>query len=475
MSLDSLHIFTAVLLFVMMVHVLSNAQLSYPYSFDCAMRQLALEYAQKIQPFLSRDQLQEVADALNGAPEKSQNCTVTLHDLHTIPKLKTRKPHSRNSNNIDCTIFVDYNFGNDNNNGTIDYPIQHLHHAIQLFASNAINSNSNSNSGCTETIVKKHIILREGIHYLENTINITSNIRNLIISNLNNEKVQLSGGIKLNCNNNWQPTSISPLIYKCNVSIANMDMGTIREINGLRVNSTRGIRARYPNGNPEYFPCGFCSNISAKSWIKSNCSTVPRIEIKPNIPYRNDTENNLFEYYQMGVGSNNTNTSNYNNNYDVNYRYNYKYCCDVFEPNYGYWCGNNVQGGGAAPYTYSGGLEFDNNILPNSKYYNSNNLKNGMIHSFNGGLWSTWMFEINNQMFSRNRNRNSNSSTIYFKKGGFQDARGGTNGGKFFIDNVFVELDHPNEYYFNQTSQVLYYYLNITDNNKTYINQTLIH
>ena len=30
------------------------------------MRQLALEFAQNIQPFLSKDQLQEIADALNG-------------------------------------------------------------------------------------------------------------------------------------------------------------------------------------------------------------------------------------------------------------------------------------------------------------------------------------------------------------------------------------------------------------------------
>ena len=33
----------------------------YPPSFDCPMRQLALEFAQNIQPFLSLDQLQEIA------------------------------------------------------------------------------------------------------------------------------------------------------------------------------------------------------------------------------------------------------------------------------------------------------------------------------------------------------------------------------------------------------------------------------
>ena len=38
----------------------------YPPSFDCPMRQLALEFAQDIQPWLTTTSLQEIADALNG-------------------------------------------------------------------------------------------------------------------------------------------------------------------------------------------------------------------------------------------------------------------------------------------------------------------------------------------------------------------------------------------------------------------------
>ena len=42
------------------------------------MRQLAMDYAQKIQPFRSKMHFQELADALNGAPE-ARNCNVTVN------------------------------------------------------------------------------------------------------------------------------------------------------------------------------------------------------------------------------------------------------------------------------------------------------------------------------------------------------------------------------------------------------------
>ena len=38
----------------------------YPPTFDCPMRQLALQFAQEIQPWLTTTSLQQIADALNG-------------------------------------------------------------------------------------------------------------------------------------------------------------------------------------------------------------------------------------------------------------------------------------------------------------------------------------------------------------------------------------------------------------------------
>ena len=38
---------------------------------------------------------------------------------------------------------------------------------------------------------------------------------------------------------------------------------------------------------------------------------------------------------------------------------------------------------------------------------------------------------------------NSTTGNFTFGKGGFQGARGANEGGDFFVENVFEELDHP--------------------------------
>ena len=57
------------------------------FDFDCGMRELALEYAIEINPNLSMQQLQYIADALNGSPEKIDNCTITPSKLIQHSKL----------------------------------------------------------------------------------------------------------------------------------------------------------------------------------------------------------------------------------------------------------------------------------------------------------------------------------------------------------------------------------------------------
>ncbi len=91
-------------------------------TFDCPMRQLALEWAIEIQPSLSHDQLQEIADALNGSPE-AQNCSVSpeyidYSKLGRDPPPKHRLP--KVWNDVDgkgIQIFVDPRKGDDSNPG----------------------------------------------------------------------------------------------------------------------------------------------------------------------------------------------------------------------------------------------------------------------------------------------------------------------------------------------------------------------
>ena len=59
----------------------------------------------------------------------------------------------------------------------------------------------------------------------------------------------------------------------------------------------------------------------------------------------------------------------------------------------------------------------------------------------------------------------ANERSITFDKGGFQGARGNNNGDEYYVENIFEELDYPDEFFYNQTEKMLYYYNNYTDAN----------
>jgi hypothetical protein len=69
------------------------------------------------------------------------------------------------------------------------------------------------------------------------------------------------------------------------------------------------------------------------------------------------------------------------------------------------------------------------------------------------GHWASWFFEVDR----------FNSTAFWWTKGGFQSARGNRNGGEFYVENVFEELDGPNEFYYDTASTptpTLYYFHN---------------
>ena len=93
--------------------------------------------------------------------------------------------------------------------------------------------------------------------------------------------------------------------------------------------------------------CQFCV---ASSWIPPTCGGNPDTEYYPFYPYRNDTTQNYFQHYQLGIGASHGS------------------CCKQFDPPAGFWCSNETQGGGAFTYRTPSGLVFDKTILPNSPY-----------------------------------------------------------------------------------------------------------
>eukprot|EP01084_Bolivina_argentea_P066965 122064_1 len=473
-----------------------------PEDFDCPMRQLALEFAMNIQPHLAKDQLQEIADALNGARESINKTCVQVPS--TWEKQHKQPPSWNDLNEFyDTDIFVDFHKGNDDNDGSLHKPLKHLDFAVEL---------AQKLHGTNE----KRIILREGRHYLRKTINITPENNNLLITNFNAENVELSGALPISCawqqvsghNESWitlqntdgiwggpngpgqnstdgvdiyvgQANSfedcknmILPIYKKYNFgaftwessaagSYKNVCYGIvgssyrtnsatyattgvligaantykcqitdskITSIMGLRINGSRAIRARYPNGNPETFPCGFCSNLDAHAWF-STCTAKPDKEYHYG-PKRNTTQGNWFEQYQMGVGG----------------------CCSEMVPPAGYWCGSETQGGGAFTYVIPSGIDYTG-VLPNAPY---KDVTGGVIQAWRPAHWSSWMFLLDPKTYDPAK------STIQFIKGGFQGARGSKSGGEFYIENIFEELDYPTEWFYNESAKTLYYVQNGT-------------
>ena len=190
-------------------------------------------------------------------------------------------------------------------------------------------------------------------------------------------------------------------IYQCDLSSAN-----IGEIKGLRINGLRAIRARYPNANPERD--GFGSTLTASSWNPPTLPAEPDEWYYPDFPLRNDSSGKQYIRYSLGIGG----------------------ACNNFDPPAGYWCSLETHGGGANTYTIPSGMKFNQSVLPNSPY---NNASQAVIQSWRPAHWASWMFAVGTYDKSDIKNQE-----FVFSKGGFQGARGDSEGEDFYIENVVV-------------------------------------
>jgi len=68
-------------------------------SFDCPMRQLLVEYAAQVQPGITAAALQDIADALNGAPPPRRTPADDADDVvappHRSQATRRRRPTAR--------------------------------------------------------------------------------------------------------------------------------------------------------------------------------------------------------------------------------------------------------------------------------------------------------------------------------------------------------------------------------------------
>ena len=101
------------------------------------------------------------------------------------------------------------------------------------------------------------------------------------------------------------------------------------------------------------------------------------------------------------------------------------------------------------------GNDSNGKVLPRFPWGNATGAIVSMFS--NAQMWSNWMFEVGD----------ANETTLFFEKGGFQGGRGCGNrkgdmrgcGYQFYVENVVEELDVPNEWFFNETTRMMYYHL----------------
>merc|ERR1719428_252494 len=90
-------------------------------------------------------------------------------------------------------------------------------------------------------------------------------------------------------------------------------------------------------------------------------------------------------------------------------------------------------------------------VLPNAPYKDTSEM---IVNVWRPSRWANWMFEVEKY--------DSSTNTYTFGKGGNQGARGNNNGGDWFVENVFEELDHKGEFFFDSKASELYLFHNGT-------------
>ena len=367
---------------------------------DCALKELAWEFGRHLLP--KRGQFKELYDAL-----QLKTCGADPSPARSFPLRPTLPPEylHRLEFKQAINIYVDANKGNDNNPGTIDQPLRTVHRAVELWRENITQSGT--------------IYLREGTYFFENTLILGPQDSGLTITGYENEQAVLSGGRLYSFN--WET-------YKngSKIMMANLRDQYPNIFDTLFINGRRAVRARYPNGNPETTglhtnPTGYVPN--AEKWVPP-LSYGAATTIDLDQPYRNST---YFQKFSLGVGG----------------------PASVYNPPESFWC---IGGHDGNIYQVPQGLQYsENEGFANRTWKRP---QTGVIHTFQCGYWGNWQFSI--------KDRDMTSRQITFEYGGFQEARGCAQGANWYVENIFEELDSPGEWYFDDLTDILYYYPNVT-------------
>jgi hypothetical protein len=474
-------------------------------SLDCPLRQLAVDFAQELQPKRPASVFQALADALNGAQE-AQNCSVAPKaSMHSLSSSASRMPSFPLPAPGAHIVFVDPAQGADTAPGTVGAPLRTLQAALA-----SVRAARAAKGLFAPSAPTAHLVLRKGTFY-PRTLHLTRDDSRVTFQAYPGEEVFISGGVPI-AGVSWEPAQLperpawewrqatladgfdvlppqtltpaaaqalciatpacaaisyagptSPTgpvevsfkyrgyfalgagsnawflnrgLLPGGANLFSADLSSfasaLGDVTSLRVNGVRAILARYPNAvNVEDVDA---MQLVAKKWVAQPMPKTADYTFQPAEPFRNDTAQNFFQYFKLGVGGP---------------------CAQRFTPQASYWCSNSSQGGGPGPYSAPVGLVADSTTLPHSPY--SGDVTRAQVHSWRAGRWFSWVFAVNGSSVD-----GSNTTTLSFslEKGGNQGSRGGDAGQEFFIENLMDELDAPGEFFYDPASKRLYLFHN---------------
>ena len=450
---------------------------------DCAIKELAWEFAKKLLP--RQGTFQSAYDAL-----QLEACNVSLS---SGKQYKARPFLHQPTLQADAVeVYVDVKSGDDSNPGTIDKPLKTLAQAVKLSRFKAVSEQ------------QKIIYMRSGVYFLTEAIELGPTDSNLVISGYKDEQITISGGklyhflgiwkeivnemgplepgitavyhtvgagesnyqvkyygktydsvhCQIACEKNsscyaftWHDNttgSFSNMCYfrvdglwvpkskagatsgkKLKILAADLSDQNPNIFTSLFINGRRAVRARYPGGNPETMglytkPTGYVS--SAVKWLPPT-PKPPATEIHIAEPQLNNTH---FPKFQIGIGG----------------------PVDEFDPPESYWGTAHPIAG--QQYRVPTGLEYS----PEEEFAcrTWKRPETGVVHALQCGHWGGWQFAVHGRDDSKRR--------ITWSWGGFQEARGCARGAEWYVENIFEELDSPGEWYFDDLSETLYFYPN---------------
>eukprot|EP00040_Diaphanoeca_grandis_P029129 m.169705 g.169705 ORF g.169705 m.169705 type:complete len:918 (-) comp31584_c0_seq1:57-2810(-) len=231
-------------------------------------------------------------------------------------------------------------------------------------------------------------------------------------------------------------SGIKTVVPPMNVYVAhNVDVPPT--MTGLRVGGKRAIRARWPNGDPEYqlFPQGWVSP-QGKAWGKPKQYPIASdiINYNPNRSTEGPCSSSSgYCYYATGVGG---------------------ACAGLgYEPPSGYWCaaepprGTTYSTAVPSSLTYTA-ADFDGRAWTKWKANES------VVNAFRNGHWFSYVFLLDGY--------DAATQQMSWTVGGFQGGEGSSSAAEWNVENVFEELDSPNEWYYDTTSSSLYWFYNGT-------------